>query len=359
MKIKGVNLGNWLVLEKWMKPSLFENIDGEDEYDFYELLSYDEAYKRLKEHRDNFIQEKDFKKISEYGCNLVRIPIPYTIFGDVENRIGCIEYLDNAFTWAEKYDLKILVDLHTAPGGQNGFDNSGISGLCTWHHKRENIEQTLNILERIAERYKDSKALFGVQPLNEPVNEFMFKMNMKRYGSTHPDRVSVSSAVSSEVLRSFYTEVYTRLRAILGDDIYIVYHDGFRLSEWNDFMVGPEYKNVWFDTHMYLNFIDALLPNKEIKSYIDFSLNNFAKELEEAEKSHPVLVGEWCLGQHSIGIKECSEEEKRIRYSLISNAQLLAWQNCHGWIFWNYRMDVDEREDWDFRKSIQNGWLNI
>lgn len=24
MKIKGVNLGNWLVLEKWMNPALFE-----------------------------------------------------------------------------------------------------------------------------------------------------------------------------------------------------------------------------------------------------------------------------------------------------------------------------------------------
>ena len=26
MKIKGVNLGNWLVLEKWMSPMLFEGI---------------------------------------------------------------------------------------------------------------------------------------------------------------------------------------------------------------------------------------------------------------------------------------------------------------------------------------------
>ena len=24
MKVKGVNLGNWLVLEKWMSPSLFD-----------------------------------------------------------------------------------------------------------------------------------------------------------------------------------------------------------------------------------------------------------------------------------------------------------------------------------------------
>ena len=32
MKVKGVNLGNWLVLEKWMSPSLFEGTTAEDEY---------------------------------------------------------------------------------------------------------------------------------------------------------------------------------------------------------------------------------------------------------------------------------------------------------------------------------------
>ena len=32
MKIHGVNLGNWLVLEKWMSPALFEGTTAEDEY---------------------------------------------------------------------------------------------------------------------------------------------------------------------------------------------------------------------------------------------------------------------------------------------------------------------------------------
>ena len=39
MKIKGVNLGNWLVLEKWMSAELFYGIEGKDEEDFYEMLS--------------------------------------------------------------------------------------------------------------------------------------------------------------------------------------------------------------------------------------------------------------------------------------------------------------------------------
>ena len=31
-KIKGVNLGNWLVLEKWMSPGLFDGTDAMDEF---------------------------------------------------------------------------------------------------------------------------------------------------------------------------------------------------------------------------------------------------------------------------------------------------------------------------------------
>ena len=34
VKIRGVNLGGWLVLEKWMTPSLFEGLNATDETSF-------------------------------------------------------------------------------------------------------------------------------------------------------------------------------------------------------------------------------------------------------------------------------------------------------------------------------------
>ena len=36
-KIHGVNLGNWLVLEKWMHPALFEGVAAEDAVYFGEI----------------------------------------------------------------------------------------------------------------------------------------------------------------------------------------------------------------------------------------------------------------------------------------------------------------------------------
>lgn len=86
----------------------------------------------------------------------VRIPVPYFIFGDREPFIGCIEELDKAFNWAEKYGLQILIDLHTAPGSQNGFDNGGESGVCIWSQDPDEVEFELT------SKLYDSDYLLGV-----------------------------------------------------------------------------------------------------------------------------------------------------------------------------------------------------
>ena len=135
MYIKGVNLGNWLVLEKWMSPALFEGTTAEDEYYLPRQLSKEVYEARIKVHRAEYISERDFVAIKAMGMEAVRIPVPYFIFGDREPFIGCVEELDKAFNWAEKYGLQILIDLHTAPEGQNGFDNGGICGVCKWSKK--------------------------------------------------------------------------------------------------------------------------------------------------------------------------------------------------------------------------------
>ena len=46
--------------------------------------------------------------------------------------VGCLEYLDLAFDWAETHKIKILIDLHTVPDSQNGFDNGGPCGVCKY-----------------------------------------------------------------------------------------------------------------------------------------------------------------------------------------------------------------------------------
>src|SRR5699024_8311734 len=187
-KINGVNLGGWLVLEKWMTPNLFKGTSADDEYYLAHDLSPQEYYARLETHRSEFITESDFIYLRQLKINLVRIPVPYFIFGYCNHFIGAIEYLDKAFNWAKAYDIKVLIDLHTVPRSQNAFDNSGLSGVCTWAQNEEDVDFALNVLAKLAERYKDHEALWGIQVLNEPITEKMWKIMKpeERYPARNP-----------------------------------------------------------------------------------------------------------------------------------------------------------------------------
>ena len=78
--IRGVNLGNWLVLEKWMEPALFEGYPAEDEDTLATVAPKDQLAQRIRHHRDTYITEQDFREIAACGMNLVRLPVPYTVF---------------------------------------------------------------------------------------------------------------------------------------------------------------------------------------------------------------------------------------------------------------------------------------
>lgn len=56
MYIKGVNLGNWLVLEKWMSPGLFAEPTAEDEYYLPTQLPREVYEARIKTHRAEYIR---------------------------------------------------------------------------------------------------------------------------------------------------------------------------------------------------------------------------------------------------------------------------------------------------------------
>lgn len=131
---------------------------------------------RIKIHRAEYISERDFVIIKRMGMDTVRIPVPYFIFGDREPFIGCIEELDKAFHWAERYGLKILIDLHTAPESQNGFDNRGICGVCKWAQNPDEVEFVHTVLERLAKRYGHREGLWGIEAINEPIMEGMWEL---------------------------------------------------------------------------------------------------------------------------------------------------------------------------------------
>lgn len=385
MHVKGVNLGNWLVLEKWMSPAVFEGTDAEDEYWLPEQLSREVYEARIRIHRSEYITERDFVTIRKMGMEAVRIPVPYFVFGDREPFIGCVEELDKAFNWAEKYDLKILLDLHTAPLGQNGFDNGGICGVCRWSKSPEEIEFVLHVLERLAERYGSRKGLWGIEVLNEPITERAWKLFdvPNRYPAKDLKMAGDSGPNTLEFLREFYLNAYDRMRKYLPEEKYVVIHDGFELLSWKDFMQEEKYVNVVLDTHQYLMMAESDGCPQELDSYLSYIRDYYEKEIREMEAYFPVICGEWCLfnslvcgcdtkggqsvlnGMEGSGKEAFSDKEKREIYLALAEAQLNAWNQGSGYFYWSYKLltdTVNEQgwigwDSWDFGRCMDFGWF--
>lgn len=388
MQIKGVNLGNWLVLEKWMSPALFDGTTAEDEYYLPRQLSRETYEARIRIHRAEYITERDFVTIKAMGMNTVRIPVPYFIFGDREPFIGCVEELDKAFNWAEKYGLQILIDLHTAPDGQNGFDNGGICGVCKWSQEPEEVEFELTVLERLAQRYGQRKGLWGIEVLNEPLmeGEIWDTFNIaERYPAADPEMAKGTKPNTWEFLRGFYLEAYDRLRNYLPEEKYVVIHDGFDIRRWKDFMREEKYKNVVLDTHLYLMVAEAQGCEQTLEGYVRYIKEHFEKAVEEMEAYFPVICGEWCLfnslacgcdtkggqsvlnGVEGAASESVSPEEKKVIYNTIANAQLEAWSKCSGYFYWSYKLLTDTVntpgwigwDSWDLGRCADFGWFPV
>ncbi len=385
MNIKGVNLGNWLVLEKWMSPALFEGTTAEDEYYLPTQLSPEVYEARIKIHRSEYITERDFVTINRMGMESVRIPVPYFIFGDRKPFIGCIEELDKAFNWAEKYGLTILIDLHTVPLSQNGFDNGGISGVCKWAQEPEEIEFALSVLERLAKRYGNRKGLFGIQPLNEPITENMWEtMDVQnRYTPADPELAKGSAPITMDFLRQFYLEAYDRISEYMPKDKFVVIHDGFELMAWKDFMQEEKYSNVILDTHQYLMVAETRGCSQTVEGYLKYIKEELQPQITEMEKYFPVICGEWCLfnslacgcdtkGGQSVlnGVEgnrqeSLSPEEKKEIYETLAKAQLDLWEKGSGYFYWSYKLLTDTVntpgwigwDSWDLGRCYDFGWF--
>lgn len=149
ISVKGITIGGWLVSEPYITPSLYRNAselaaksgnNSEiiDEFTFCDVLGYEQAQSLLQDHWESWINEADFKQISDDGFNLVRIPIGYWAWKqdyETNRYVGNItytdpyvgnglqlKYLEKALSWAEQYSLNVWIDLHGAPSSQNGFD---------------------------------------------------------------------------------------------------------------------------------------------------------------------------------------------------------------------------------------------
>ena len=363
-KIRGTNLGNWLVLEKWMKPDLFASTETEDETWLSRKMPAEKFAALIKKHRDTYVTEEDFKFIAENGLNAVRLPVPYFTFGDRPPFVECVTWIDRAFDWAEKYGLKILLDLHTVPYSQNGYDNGGLTGVCHWYKHPEEVAFALTVLERLAQRYRKRNGLFGIEVLNEPISWIVYVTAPSTGKAEDKEEAKGSGYVPLSFLKPFYQNAYKRIRQHMGEEKTIVFHDGFRCTVWNRFFHNAGFKNVALDTHPYIFAMENFVPFAKPWAY-KLYLSGVMSQIRKAQKEIPVIVGEWCISNKYANNVQADKELCKRRYREIGKMQLDAWQETAGWFYWNYQLlrdrnapaDLPWKESWDLSRCLKNGWL--
>lgn len=364
--VRGVNLGGWLLLEPWITPSLFEEwADSQivkDEWTYSEVLGKDEAFSRLNNHWNTFITEDDFTAIAAAGLNHVRIPIGYWAVAPIDGEPfvqGQLPYLDKAIGWARTAGLKVMLDLHGAPGSQNGFDNSGRYGSVGWQ-QGDTVAQTITAIKNLAERYSgDGDVITTIELLNEPLGPVL----------------------DLQKIKDFYTEGYDMVRATNSDTI-VSFHDAFTPFDtyWNGFTAG-EY-NYMLDTHQYQIFS----PNEVAMSPAEHISAACALGPRLASTDKWTVVGEWsgaltdcarwlnglgkgarydgtlnvegasvvgsCNGKFWGTVNELSGDDKdNIRKYI--EAQLDAYERHTGWFFWTWVTET--APEWHMKDLLAGG----
>jgi glucan 1,3-beta-glucosidase len=330
-KLQGVNLGGWLLLEKWMTPKLFEGLNAQDEYSFCLDLGKKEAKKRLEKHWQSFITKKDFTWIKKNGLNAVRIPVGYWNFEEDSPFISSNKYFEQALIWAKEADLQVIIDLHGAPGSQNGWDHSGRSGEIAWHKDNQNIEKTLKVLEKIAKKYGNKKHVVGIELLNEP----------------HWD-------IPLNQLQDFYKKGYELIRANCPERVSVIMHDSFKPHDWQRFFTKNNFTNVILDCHLYQCF-DEKEKKLDIYGHLQKTAIEWKNLIESLQTFVPVIIGEWSAELVSESLQGLNQTQLMLSKKVYVETELLVFENSAGWFFWNYKVDNNDMKlSWSYKDLVND-----
>ncbi len=322
--IRGVNLGGWLVLERWITPSLFVDIQGPDEYSLSTELGPRKASERLERHRNMFITERHLRQIKKFGLNAVRVPVGYWLFDNVDGFVGGgYRYIDKLFDWVTKYDIQVLLCLHGAPGSQNGWEHSGRAGDIGWGEEPGNIKRTLEVIERICIRYGQQQQLFGVELLNEP-----------------------HSSLPLRELVVYYRKAAKIVRRYCRPGVRCVVSDSFRPKQMGRRILLGWFRRPVLDQHMYQLFTpeDRQL---NLAGHI-VRAKQWYNELKWRARLLPLIVGEWSAAmdeQYKPGVNDTLQQFTTNDYAAYAFEQRQSFEraNC-GWFYWTAR--VEDRGPW-------------
>ena len=329
LQLTGINAGQILLQEGWMSPFALEpskNPDGSYITDADGNLQYpeftEEEFRAGLQSNPNlagygpeelmqyyyscFFTEEDFRIIREdLGCNTVRLPFYYlNILNEdlsLKEEAEAFAYLDWFISNAAAQDLYVILDLHGAPGSQNGYEHSGAADRTAklWE-SQEYRAATIRLWEAIARHYTLTRPDLGAQIATyDLMNEPTYK----------------SRGVTTKKCWDFFDELYDAIRA-LGDNHVITMEGCWDFGSLPD---PADYgcENIQYEYHWY-NWWSDKLPYTLFHAYQD--LSNIGRNYDV-----PVLIGEFTVFENRDNWAE--------ELALFDN-------RGYNWTIWNYKTTV-------------------
>ncbi len=300
--VRGINLGNWLVPEGYMFKFTRARSPTEIAGVIEALLGPQHAAAFWEKFRDIYIAKPDIDFLKAAGFNTVRVPLNWRLFvapgdgGQVdENRRfegAGWALLDRLVQWCSDAGLRVIVDLHAAPGGQTGVNHDDGPGFPLTFYVPRYRQLTIALWQKLAAHYRDETAILGYDLLNEPISPY-----------SDVDYLNPR-------LEPLYRDIVAAIRSV--DPHHVVLLGGGQWDTNFAMFDRPFDANAVYTYHKFW-------PNPTrdaIQSYLDFG-NRW---------NVPVLIGE--TGEYNNG---WNEKFRRLNERL-----------GIGWIFWPYKnLDSD------------------
>jgi len=279
--------------------------------------------------------------LASTGINYLRVPVGYWIV-DIQPGepfvSGGMAYLQRLLGWAQALDLGVIVDLHAAPGSQNGHDNSGREGPINWPQP-QNIERTINVLRTLIKEVMTYPAVKGIEFLNEPWT------------------TAIGGPITFNTLKDFYLRAYSAVRSTGWTGVVWI-SDGWDNNQWNGFMAPPNYDNVIIDVHLYHCFGGPRDQNNPYDN-IKYTCNDDGPMLDSLTARDWSVIGEWsnCIS-HTPPPSDFNHWA-----SLFTTSQWTAYgaagpnvgqRPTKGGFFWNFKIE-NGNALWSYLSGIDSG----
>ncbi|KAL4211342.1 hypothetical protein CU097_010868 [Rhizopus azygosporus] len=328
MKAWGANLGNWLILERWMDSTIFDKYapNAQDEWTFCQQAS--NPAQALQDHWNSWVTEDDFKKLASVKANHVRIPVGYWAFiepdaGEPYVSTGQKAQIERILGYCNTYGIYAIIDLHGLPGSQNGEAHSGHIGSIDFYSSY-NIQRGLKTVQAVVDWMNGldptlKSRIASIESANEP----------------HTDDSQLA------ILKDYYQKAFNIINAS-PFKVPMMFHDSFKgLDAWKDFLPVPA--NAVIDLHPYY----AFPPNDDRNSIISGICNTKSS----ASSFHlPVLFGEWSLASGA------ASDDWWLRQMMDTQVSVYKGSGAGG-TFWALKNNINSNV-WSFEQLVDQGIIN-